>query len=120
MISLWKDVVGYEGRYSVSDCGLVKSLRSNTNADGLLSIQTIHGYSRVLLYKDKKTKMAFVHRLVWEAFRTPVPKGFVVNHIDHDKKNARLENLELVTQSENIKKALVHSGRKYFREGKTA
>lgn len=115
MSEQWKPVVGYEDRYEISDHGRLRSLRrSRSGGPGHhLSIQTIFGYSRALLFKDKKKKMAFVHRLVWEAFRSPIPRGFIVNHVnhvDHNKGNPKLENLELITQQENLQKACVHHG----------
>lgn len=51
-------------------------------------------------------KSAFVHRLVWEAHVGEIPKDFVVNHINADKKDNRLINLETVTQSQNVAHAV--------------
>lgn len=56
-----------------------------------------------------------IYVLVWEAFNGPVPKGFVVHHIDHNKLNDRLDNLMLMSISEhfshhnkNVKKSASH------------
>ena len=46
----------------------------------------------------------YVHRFVWEQFMSDIPKGYQINHINEDKTDNRLENLELVTQKENIRK----------------
>lgn len=45
------------------------------------------------------------HRLVWIAFKGQIPEGFEVNHKDLDKHNNRLDNLELLTHSDNLKHA---------------
>lgn len=54
----------------------------------------------------------YIHRLVWEAFKSEIPNGYEINHIDHNKKNNNLSNLELVTHSENLHKAFLEYG--YF------
>lgn len=66
---------------------------------------TKDGYSRMELYKDKKPKMFNVHRVIAEVFiDNPENKPFV-NHIDGNKQNNKFENLEWVTQKENIEHA---------------
>lgn len=60
------------------------------------------GYLQVELRKDGKRKGFLVHRLVVTSFIGPIPKGMEVNHINEDKRDNRLENLELVTHKENI------------------
>lgn len=52
------------------------------------------------------TKNKYVHRLVAEIFIGQIPEGYCVNHKDGNKKNNRLENLEIVTFSENIRHAV--------------
>ena len=59
------------------------------------------GYLLVNLYRDGKPRNFLVHRLVAMAFLGGIPRGMQVNHKDGDKKNNRLENLEVVTQEEN-------------------
>ena len=97
----WKDIEGYEGIYKVSNFGNVYSFISNKN----LSVQPTanNGYPMVDLFKDKQSKMMLVHRLVATAF-IPNPKQKPqVNHIDHDRANNDVSNLEWCTPSENIK-----------------
>jgi hypothetical protein len=63
-----------------------------------------HEGSRYLVVALKQ-KNYYVHRLVWEQFNGPIPEGMVINHIDGNKKNNDLNNLELVTHAENIRHA---------------
>ncbi|MBR1646190.1 MAG: NUMOD4 motif-containing HNH endonuclease [Selenomonadaceae bacterium] len=101
----WRDVVGYEGLYQVSNCGRVKSFQKD-NVKILKSNPGIGGYLRVVLCKDFKKKNRFVHVLVAQAF-IPNPEGKrQINHIDGNKQNSHVSNLEWVTPAENIQHAL--------------
>lgn len=112
MIEEWRKVVGWDG-YEVSNSGQVRSVdRTVTRADG--TKQTVRGslltrslnssgYWRVRLSNDAlgRRSMARVHRLVAQAF-LPNPNNLPeVNHIDCDRTNASVENLEWVTASQN-------------------
>lgn len=98
---VWKDVVGFEGFYSVSSTGLIKRTKPYRNSkDKPLKTVIACGYPRVTLCKNNKKHMALVHRVVADAF-IGIPKSMVVNHIDGDKTNNNLNNLEVVTRSEN-------------------
>lgn len=101
---IWRDIPGYEGLYQVSDLGRVKSLNYNrTGQEQILSPGKIrNGYLLVCLCKDRKRKMLYVHRLVWEAFNGPIPEGYDCNHINEEKTDCRLANLNLMTRKENI------------------
>ena len=70
------------------------------------------GYWQIKLRKDGQRKSYYLHRLVWETFMGKIPDGFEINHIDHDKSHNDLDNLELVTHSENLHKAFLQHG--YF------
>ena len=100
----WADVPGYEGFYRVSTLGRVESLRhKRTSKPGILkgSVST-QGYVRVELWRDKHPKVISVHRLVAKTF-IPNPDNLPqVNHIDGDKANNRVENLEWVTSKQNV------------------
>ena len=108
---VWKDIEGYEGLYQVSTCGNIKSLaKSRKNGNGRYYIQkekllkqsfTTTGYKKVELYKDGKRKSFKVHRLVAIAFIPNPDNKPEVNHIDGNKINNNIDNLEWVTSSEN-------------------
>ena len=111
MEEIWKDVVGYEGKYMVSNIGRVKSCDWQlTHRNGKTYLRkskiikpskTHKGYLRVGLCGHKKQKHFFVHRLVYEAFYGPIPEGLQVNHINEIKTDNYLENLNLMTPKEN-------------------
>lgn len=88
--------------YRVSNHGRVKSLSHGIKSQGLLN-----GYRKVELCVDGAGKTLYVHRLVLTAFTGPPPtEAHQCNHIDGDKANNHISNLEWVTQSENIHHAL--------------
>lgn len=103
----WKDVVGYEGLYQVSNTGKVRSLnyKRQNKTKILKSFKTYRGYYRVSLIKDKKKKDVFIHRLVAKAFLAGMPEKTYINHKNGNKADNRLTNLEWCTQSENINHA---------------
>ena len=104
MIEVWKDIVGYEGKYQVSNIGRVKSLNyKRTGKEKILKNRVDNdGYMCVNLHKDGKLKSFLVHRLVAMAFVDGYEEGLVVNHIDECKDNNVWTNLEWVTQQDNI------------------
>ena len=107
-IEVWKDVLGFEGLYQAGTLGNVRRLAWETNnqysnKEFLLKPQTnTHNYRFVTLYKDGKHKQLILARVIWEAFNGPIPKGMQVNHINEDKSDNRLENLNLMTCKDNI------------------
>ncbi len=97
----WRNVVGYEGLYQVSNLGRIKSLQRKKPR--IVKPDIIHtGYLRVMLYKDGKTKKHYTHVLVAKSFIPNPENKSDVNHINGIKTDNRVENLEWVTRSENI------------------
>lgn len=94
----WRPVVGYEDRYIVSDDGLVASKEGR-----LLSRYVRVGYWGVSLWKNKKKKQHYVHRLVAESFIGPPPEpGWHVDHINFDITDTRVENLRWLSPQTNL------------------
>lgn len=103
----WKDIVGYEGRYQISNFGRVKSLNSGRMIYLELNPQ---GYQVVMLHKSGTRRKHPVHRLVAEAFIANPNHYRVVHHKDSNRSNNLVGNLEWCTQSMNVKYAYA-SGR---------
>jgi len=102
----WKEVIGYEKLYQVSNLGRVKRISGGQGAKAgriLKPGKHSQGYLTVWLYKNGKSKCHLIHRIVLEAFAGKSNLG--CNHINGKKDYNRLENLEYVTQSENVRHA---------------
>jgi hypothetical protein len=107
----WKAIPGYEGRYDVSNRGRVRSYYrmgrgqvEETPQRVLRPGEMSGGYPLVSLHDGAGAGAGashLVHRLVMLAFVGPCPEGMECNHLDGDKTNNRIENLEYVTKSEN-------------------
>ena len=115
-MEIYKDVIGYEGIYQVSSLGNIKSLKFNK--EKYLKVYKNHkGYFIVCLTINNVKKSRRVHQLVAESFLNHKRCGMelVVNHIDFDRANNRVENLEIVTNRENcnlkhLKSSSIYTG----------
>ena len=108
----FRSISGYEGLYEVSNFGNVKSL---TNDKILKPCLGSRGYYKVTLSKDGKTKTIRIHILVATAFLDHVPDGYkiVVDHIDNNRLNNNLTNLQLISQRNNSSKDKKNGTSKY-------
>lgn len=107
MTEEFRDIKGFEGRYQVSNLGRIKRLSHLVKVGktyrqlGEMIMKNVdsgkRGYYQVCL--DRKTRQ--IHRLVAEAFIDNPENKPVVNHIDYDRKNNNVNNLEWVTYKEN-------------------
>lgn len=104
---VWKPVIGYKGLYEVSDAGRVRSLPRQTTKGKILKqhVNSRNGYCYVSLSDGKNHRTTRVHKIVYEAFSGDVCNGYdkekTINHIDGDKTNNSLDNLERISQSQN-------------------
>ena len=106
MVEFWYDVPGYEGLYQFSDLGRVKSLSYKRSGKERIMKQQDNGngYKFVVLSKQgSEPKYFYVHRLVATIIHNPFPdKWTEINHIDEDRSNNKVENLEWCSHEMNL------------------
>ena len=102
-MEIWKDVKGFKGIYKISNYGNVKRLKGiQCKKERILKpINNKRDYMGVCLAKDGVISRKYIHRIVAEAFLENKHMKDEVNHIDGNRKNNKLTNLEWVTRSEN-------------------
>jgi hypothetical protein len=112
----WAEIKGYEGLYQVSSFGIVRSLPRiikqgsrvvRVNGKTLTQCNDGRGYRIVVLSKNGVHKSIRVHRLVADAFLSNPENKSEVNHIDGNKENNKVSNLEWATRSENMAHAFM-------------
>lgn len=105
-IEIWRPAAGWVDLYEVSNIGRLRRVKTHAGKP-TETYSSPHkkrsGYIDLWLWRDGKPTRKIAHRLVWESFVGPIPDKMVMNHKNGVRDDNRLENLEVVTQSENIK-----------------
>ena len=105
MVEVWKDIPMYTGIYEVSTLGRVRSKVTNEFAK---PFRNDKGYMIVKIYLNGQVKNERVHRLVALTFISNPHNYPQVNHIDYDRTNNRVDNLEWCTGEQNIRHSIDH------------
>lgn len=108
---IWKDIIGYEGYYKISNTGEVLSVeRTVIQKNGYIRTfpskkakprLNVYGYTIVLLSKEQKTEHALLHRLLAIHFIENPENLPIVRHLNDNKLDFRLENLAWGTKKDN-------------------
>lgn len=110
----WRPVIGFEGLYEISSFGRVRSLPHIDSCGRLqggiiLSVKNSKGwYLTSRLTNGCIRESRRIHRMVYEAFRGEIPKGFQIHHIDGNRQNNRVDNLSLVDPVSHSKEHYVN------------
>lgn len=120
----WRDVLNYEGFYQVSSLGRIRSMSRSVKHSrnpnltkkviGRIILQTFAGENylkvRLSMLGNKKTKL--VHNLVAQSFLNYPKriKGFCIDHIDDNRTNNRKDNLQIISEQENVEKSFLVRG----------
>lgn len=98
-IEIFKPIIGYEHNYEISNLGRVR----NINTNKYIKINTGKvGYKVVNLWKNNEYKTKYIHRLIAIYFIPNINEHKQINHIDGDKLNNNIENLEWCSQKDNV------------------
>lgn len=103
-MEIWKDIIGFDYDYKVSNYGNVICLNAfhTKNRKRKIGSKDATGYLRVSLIQNKSPKFRKIHRLVAEYFIENYNELLTVNHKDFNKENNHIDNLEMMTVSENV------------------
>ena len=125
MKEIYKPIKGYEDFYEISNLGNVKALervkrtwRGGAFTTKEIILKPVHipqGYFKVSLSKDLKQKQFLIHQLMAINFLNHKPNGYklVVNHINFDRLDNRIENLEVITARQNTDQKHLKSSSEY-------
>lgn len=104
---IWKDVKGFEGLYQVSNTGKVKSVKHKDRGyEHYIIPYNNQGYSMIGLRKNGKLKSTSIHRLVALNFIENINNLPEVNHVDCNKSNNNVNNLQWISRKENQRHAI--------------
>jgi len=103
MDEYWGKISGFEDYYEVSNIGNVRNIKYGSYI--LKPHDNGTGYLMLCLCVNDIRTYKTIHQLVANTFLGPTPEGKEINHKDGNKLNNRLENLEYITRSENIRHA---------------
>ncbi len=122
MTEVWLPLPNGDGRYEISSIGRVRRATASNSyrAGRICKPAYLRGYARYRLSFGDKCRMFNAHRSAYEAFVGPIPEGMQINHKNGIKDDNRVENLEVMTASENTAHAyrvLGLPGRKYPQPG---
>lgn len=105
MNEVFKSINGYDGIYNISNFGNIISLkRKGVCNNRVLKLTNHKGYITCLLSKNKKPTSYHLHRLLFKHFKGSLIDGFIIDHIDNNKTNNSLDNLQQITIRENTSK----------------
>jgi hypothetical protein len=127
MTEIWKDVVGYDGYYVVSNKGNIKGIERYVKSRNTykyvppITLKQFYfrGYLRCMFSKYGKHKQMFSHRVVAIAFISNPENKLEINHINGIKDDNRVENIEWCTRKENMQHAVrtgLHKGTSHVGE----
>lgn len=101
---IWKPVQDFEDRYEISNKGLLHCLKTRYTKEHYTYGNKGGKYLTFVLCKNKYNHIQRpIHKLVYETFVGPIPKGYDVHHINHNRQDNRLENLCLIEKSKHSK-----------------
>jgi hypothetical protein len=100
----WKDIIGYEGHYQISRNGEIRNKKNQI----LKSRVGKRGYYQIDLQKNGNRKNCYIHQLLAIVFLGHIPDGLksIVDHIDGNKLNNKLDNLQIINHRQNITKSI--------------
>ena len=103
-MEIWKDIIGFDGLYKVSNYGRVMSYHGSGRI--LRPRYDKRGYVQYILYKNGTKTSVKGHHLVWDLFGDGKRNGRIINvdHIDEDRSNNNISNLQLLSNRENLSK----------------
>jgi len=100
-VEIWQPIIGYEGSYEISNTVKIKSMKYISSGKIIEGDTTRKNERRVVLCKNGNQKRFLIHRLVGVAFILNPDNKPEINHIDGDRSNNHVTNLEWATRSEN-------------------